>query len=242
MTLPSKPAGQDGYRVPLVNRLMRLPLKGAFYLLLKALSPITITGKANVPARGPYLVTINHVSLYEAPVMLAFWPQFLEVIGAAEIWNKPYQNILARAYYALPVHRGQYDRQVLEKALTVLESGKPLLIAPEGGRSHTPGLRRAHPGVAYLAERAAQRRGAPIPILPVGIVGTTEDYAARAFSFKRPPLEMHIGAPIYFEPLDRSDGQKRSDLLQANADQVMFAIAALLPPEYRGVYGNKSIE
>jgi 1-acyl-sn-glycerol-3-phosphate acyltransferase len=204
--------------------------------LLKVLSPITLTGREHIPARGPYLVAINHISLYEAPFMLAFWPHFLEVIGAAEIWHKPYQNILARMYYALPVHRGQYDRQVLEKALQVLISGRSLLIAPEGGRSHIPGMRRAQPGIAYLAERTAERTGVPIPIIPVGIVGTTDDYAARAFAFKRPPLEMHVGLPLILPRVGKSKDLKRGDQLQANADQVMMAIAALLPPEYRGVY------
>jgi 1-acyl-sn-glycerol-3-phosphate acyltransferase len=241
MTEPSKRSKENRYSVPLTNRLLRPPLKTAFFLLLKALSPVTVTGREHVPARGPYLVAINHVSLYEAPLILAFWPSFLEVLGAAEIWHKPFQNVLARMYYALPVHRGQYDRQVLEKAVVVLESGRPLLIAPEGGRSHTPGMRRAHPGVAFLAERAAQRTGAPIPIIPVALVGTTEDYAARAFAFKRPALEMHIGAPLTFPPLARQADKKRSDALQANADQVMLAIAAMLPPEYHGVYAASEL-
>lgn len=233
-------AGKDqkGYRVPLKNRLVRPVMKSAFYLLLHALSPIKITGREHVPARGPYLVAINHVSLYEAPFVLACWPHFLEVMGAAEIWHKPFQKTLASMYYGLQVHRGQYDRQVLEKAVTVLESGRPLVIAPEGGRSHTPGMRRALPGVAYLAERTAQLHGAPIPIVPVGIVGTTDDYASRAFAFKRPPLEMHIGAPLIFSSLEKRSSTKRGEILQANADQVMYAIAALLPPEYRGVYST----
>jgi 1-acyl-sn-glycerol-3-phosphate acyltransferase len=217
------------YQVPLRNRLLRLIMRPAFRILLHALSPITITGRENVPKNGPYITAINHVSLYEAPLILAFWPTQMEVMGAVEIWSKPGQNILARMYGGLQVHRGEYDRKVLDLALSVLASGRPLLLAPEGGRSHTPGMRPAQTGVAYLAEKTG------VPVIPVGIVGTTDDYASLAFSFKRPPLEMHIGQPLYL-PSITSKGSQRRQELQANTDFLMRNLAALLPPEYRGVY------
>src|SRR5512143_2123825 len=102
------------YQVPLPNRLLRPILRPAFRTLLHILSPITITGRQNIPKNGPYITAINHVSLYEAPFIVAFWPTPLEVMGAVEIWSKPGQNILVRMYGGLQVHRGQYDRQVLE--------------------------------------------------------------------------------------------------------------------------------
>jgi 1-acyl-sn-glycerol-3-phosphate acyltransferase len=46
------------------------------------------------------------------------------------------QNILAMLYGGIPVRRGEYDRQPLEKLLHVLRSGLPVLMAPEGRRSH----------------------------------------------------------------------------------------------------------
>jgi 1-acyl-sn-glycerol-3-phosphate acyltransferase len=217
------------YRVPLSTRFLRSILRPAFRLLLRILSPISITGLKNVPKKGPYIAAINHISLYEAPLIVAFWPVPMEILGAVEIWNKPGQNILARMYGGLPVHRGQYDRHALELALSVLESGRPLLIAPEGGRSHAPGMRQAQTGVAYLSDKTG------VPIVPVGIVGTTEDYAKQAFSFKRPPLGMYIGEPLRLAPVT-GKGAERRQALRENTDFLMKHIADLLPPEYRGYY------
>lgn len=217
------------YTVPLHNRLLRPVMRPPFRLLFRILSPITITGRQNVPKKGPYITAINHVSLYEAPFIVAFWPTPMEILGAVEIWSKPGQNILARLYGGIQLHRGAYDRQALEIALSVLESGRPLLLAPEGSRSHTPGMRPAHSGVAYLADKAN------VPVIPVGIVGTTDDYASKAFSFKRPKLEMHIGQPIHMPQVD-GKGAVRREALQSNTDLLMKKIAALLPLEYRGVY------
>jgi 1-acyl-sn-glycerol-3-phosphate acyltransferase len=90
-------------------------------------------------------------------------------------------------------------------------------------------MRRAEPGVAYVADKVG------VPVIPVGIVGTTDDYAEKAFRFKRPPLEMRIGKPMRLPPVE-GKGAARHQSLQANTDMIMRAIAVLLPPEYQGVY------
>ncbi len=222
------------YRVPLFNRIMRKILRPIFRALFRLLSSMHIQGLENIPKKGAYLVAINHISLFEAPFIVAFWPVELEAMGAVEVWNRRGQNILARLYYGIQVHRGQYDRQVMEQALAILAAGKPLLIAPEGGRTHRPGLRRAFPGVAYLVERAG------VPVVPVGIVGSTDDFLQRALRLERPKLEMHIGKPLHLPPI-LATGEARRQARQQNADRVMIEIAALLPPEYRGVYADFSL-
>jgi 1-acyl-sn-glycerol-3-phosphate acyltransferase len=219
------------YSVPFLNRLIRLTFRPIFRLVFHILSEVKIIGRENVPSEGPYLISINHVSLFEPPFLLAFWPIAPEAAGAIEIWNRPGQNILVRGYHGIPVHRGEFDRQALEKMIAVLQSGRPLLLAPEGGRTHELGMRRALPGVAYIVDKSR------VPVVPVGIVGTTDDFLERALHFKRPRLEMRIGEPFTL-PGVQGKGSERREALQANADQIMQAIAALIPPEYRGVYQN----
>lgn len=217
------------YSVPFKHRLARAILRPAFRLLFHILSPVKITGRKNVPKKGGYIVALNHVSTYDPPFIIAFWPTAPEAAGAVEIWERPGQSTLARLFGGFQVHRGKFDRQVIEKMIDALQSGRPLVIAPEGGRSHAPGMRQAEPGVAYLADKTG------VPVIPVGIIGTTDDYAAKAFRFKRPPLEMRIGKPITL-PRVEGKGVARHESLQANADTIMREIAALLPPEYHGVY------
>jgi 1-acyl-sn-glycerol-3-phosphate acyltransferase len=106
-----------------------------------------------------------------------------------------------------------------------------LLIATEGGRSHVPGLRPGLPGVAYVVDKVK------VPVVPVGIVGSTEDFFRRFRSGKRNHLEMHIGAPVRLPPIE-GRGETRRSALQHNVDLIMVHIAALLPQEYRGVYAR----
>lgn len=217
------------YSVPLANRLLRRIFRPIFRFIFHLLSNVHITGKENIPKRGAYLIAINHISLFEAPLMAAFWPSPPEAAGAVEIWNRPGQAILVRLYGGIQVHRGEFDRQALEAIIAALNSGRPLLLAPEGQRSHTPGMQRALPGAAYIIEKTG------VPVLPVGIVGTTADFFDRAIRMHRPTIEMRIGKPIHL-PMVEGKGAARRAALQANADRIMQAIADLVPSEYRGVY------
>lgn len=190
---------------------------------------VRISGLENIPGEGAYMIAHNHISLFEPPFILALWPVPPEAIAGDDVFYRPGQGLMVRAYGAIPVHRARYDRKVVERMLELLAAGRPLLIAPEGGRSHQPGLQQARPGVAYLMDRAK------VPVLPVGVVGSTEDLLKRALRFERPLLEMRIGKPFLL-PSITGRGEKRREARQRNADEVMRNIAALLPPEYRGHY------
>jgi 1-acyl-sn-glycerol-3-phosphate acyltransferase len=214
----------------LARPIIRVLLRTLFH----ALAPIQITGKENVPLHTAYITAINHVSLFEAPFVGVFWPEQVEALGASDVWERPGQNILARLWGGIPVHRGDYDRAALEAVISALRSGYPLLIAPEGGRSHVPGMRQAMTGIAYIAEQSG------VPIIPVAIVGTTDDFFEKASHGKRPRLEMHIGKPVVL-PKVEARGIERREARQRNADLVMRHIAGLLPPEYRGVYADSAI-
>jgi 1-acyl-sn-glycerol-3-phosphate acyltransferase len=79
-----------------------------------------------------------------------------------------------------------------------------------------------------------------VPVVPVGIVGTTEDYWQRATRGQRPALEIRIGKPIIL-PEITTKGADKHEARQQNADLVMRYLAGLLPEEYRGVYAESAI-
>lgn len=211
------------------NRLARTVLLPIFRVLFSKMGKIQITGQENIPLGTPYLMVFNHVSILEAPVLVSFWPETLEVLGAKDIWDRPGQNLLARAYGGIPINRGEVDRTAIYKMLQVIESGNALMVAPEGTRSHVPGMQRGKPGIAFIVEKLKA------PIIPVGVVGTTEDYISNLFRFKRPLVTLTVGKPFQL-PTDLGEGLKRSEAYQVQVDYVMGKIAELLPADYRGFY------
>jgi 1-acyl-sn-glycerol-3-phosphate acyltransferase len=222
------------YHIPLRFKIIRPLAKFIFRGIFHALARVRITGKENIPYGKPYVVAMNHVSIFDPPFVGAFWPEQLEIIGAIDVFSKPGQGLVLKMYGVIPVHRGDYDRSLLTKIVSIIKSGIPLLIATEGARSHEPGMHRAKPGIAYIVEQTS------VPVLPVGLIGTTEDFWSRAIHGQKPSLEMRIGKPITLPPIT-DKGLDKHAARQKNADLVMSYLAGLLPEEYRGVYAESAI-
>ena len=224
----------ETYRVPSRFRISRPALKAVFRLIFRILGRVDVKGKETVPYGKPYVVAINHISLFDPPLAAAFWPEMLEIMGASDVFARPGQGQLVRLYGIIPVHRGEYDRTLLKRVVSVIKAGYPLLIAPEGGRSHITAMRRAYPGIAYIIEETG------VPVVPVGLVGTTDDFWQRAKRGEKPHLEVRIGLPITLPPITEK-GAARREARQRNADLVMQHLAGLLPEDYRGVYADSAI-
>ncbi len=96
-------------------------------------------------------------------------------------------------------------------------------------------MRRARPGVAFIVEKAQ------VPVVPVGIVGTTDDFFKTAIRGQRRTLELRIGKPFLLPPV-LGKGDERREARQRNADLVMMHIAALLPVQYRGYYAETNLD
>ena len=201
-----------------------------FSLIFHALGPIQVRGREHIPARGAYLVVFNHVSLYDAPLLVAIWPRALEALGAKEIWSRPGQNMLVAMYGAIPVSRGEVDRESIHAVLSALRSGRPVIMAPEGGRSHGRGMAQGKSGVILFVEATG------VPIVPVGITGTQDDYYQRGSRGQRPQVTVNIGE-VFRLPKSLDDhGASPREVRQRKVDYIMHRIAALLPEEYQGYY------
>lgn len=113
----------------------------------------------------------------------------------------------------------------------VIDAGFPLMIAPEGTRSRTPGLARGKPGIAYIIDKAK------LPVLPVAVVGNTIDFLRQGFRGKRPAIQMFVGDLIQIPPLT-GRGAERRNTRQHNTDIIMARVAEMLPESYQGVYSD----
>jgi 1-acyl-sn-glycerol-3-phosphate acyltransferase len=99
---------------------------------------------------------------------------------------------------------------------------------PEGGRSRDGKLRKGKPGSAVIALKTN------VPILPVGIAGTDKIEGA-SWLWKRPHIVVNIGKPFKLPP---NNGKITKSQMELLTTQLMKEIAALLPPEYQGIYGE----
>ncbi len=109
-----------------------------------------------------------------------------------------------------------------------LRRGDAVLVFAEGTRSRTSGMQQTLAGVTRYLEEPARW------ILPVGITGTEALFPVGDETIHLAPITARVGAPIDALALCARHGSNR----RAAMDVVGYAIAALLPAEYRGIYGD----
>ena len=187
-----------------------------------------IYGYEHIPPHGPALVVSNHLGDADMVVGMALSPVQVEALSKAELYDYPILGKLMDAYGVIWVHRGQPDRHALRAALDGLRQGRFIAIAPEGRESVTGALEQGTEGAAYLALKA------DIPVLPLTFTGTEN---ARIYMnlkrLRRTDVSMTVGAPFR---LDALPDRKRA--IELGTQKIMCALAAQLPPEYRGVYAS----
>jgi 1-acyl-sn-glycerol-3-phosphate acyltransferase len=194
-----------------------------------ALCRLVVVGRENIPAQGPYLVVVNHMSTADTPLLLIGFPIIRWRFFAGEKWKDhwlfgPLMGWLGAIY----IDREDVDRGAVREALAALKSGDVFALAPEGSRSKVGHMLPAKNGAAFLAARAG------VPILPVGLSNSDVLFSS-ARDFHRSTVTMRIGRPFSLPALDR---RVRSADLDAYTHYIMVHIAALVEPSHRGAFGE----
>jgi len=187
---------------------------------------------ARAPAQGPLIMVVNHINFWEAPILYThLLPRPMTGFVKSENWDKAAGRFLFNLWDGIPIRRGEADLAAIRRGLAALEAGRILAIAPEGTRTGDGQLQRGHPGVVMMALRSGA------PLLPVACHGA-ENYRRDLARLRRIPFNIVVGRPFYLNV----DGVKVTrEVRQWITDEIMFQIAALLPPAYRGVYSDLAV-
>ncbi len=191
--------------------------------VLRPFMRLEVHGLACVPASGAFVLACNHVSNVDVFAMQLSTPRTIFFMGKAELFRFAPLAAIFRNFGAFPVYRGEKDAWAMRHARKVLDAGQVLGMFPEGHRSKGKGLGPAKTGSARLAIEAS------CPIVPMAVTGT--DQVLRAF-----PRRANV--PVSFlEPMRAEPAETPEEL----TDRVMSRIAAALPPDMRGMYGNAAV-
>jgi 1-acyl-sn-glycerol-3-phosphate acyltransferase len=205
-----------------------------------------VEGKEHIPQTGPALIVLNH---YHRPGFQAYWFALaISAVTPVEIhwtitgawtddgspgagwraWLSPFfLPRLARVYgfTSMPPmpprpHEVAARAYAVRHLLSTARQIPPpvLALAPEGQDNPAGGLMRPHPGVGRLVSLLA---GLGFPVTPVGVSEDDQN------------LVLNFGHPFH---LRRSNGLPPSQRDEQATEQVMRAIAALLPCPLRGEY------
>ena len=188
---------------------------------------LLVIGRENIPKEGPFIIASNHLSWMDVPLVPSFLKRKVVYMAKEELF---YGKVgwIVRFLGAFPVKRGEADRQSLRAADAQLKAGKIFMIFPEGTRSKIHQLGKGHVGLGMIALRAG------VPVVPVAVWGSEN-----SFKKLRPRVTVSYGKPMLLTP--RGNKITREDIEEAT-EKVMRAIAAMMPPEYRGLYGDNATQ
>ena len=200
-------------------------------LILSLIARVEIIGFENLPAGG-FVIAANHIGRLDAA--LAYYvldrPDIIMVV-AEKYERYAFFRWLVKLTNGMFVDRYNADIHAIRETLRRLQQGQVFTITPEGTRSKSGNLIEAKPGGIYLAWKAG------VPVLPVALTGTEDALVVeRLKHFKRLDIKV-VAGPAFSLPREVK-GKDRDAAMQQYTDEVMCRIAALLPPERRGVYAE----
>jgi 1-acyl-sn-glycerol-3-phosphate acyltransferase len=184
---------------------------------------------SRIPAEGPAIVIVNHVNFLELPII---YPRVKSDMGTGyskvENWDNPLYRLLFTNWDIIPINREEVDTIAIRRGFEALEAGKILFVTPEGTRSHNGRLQEGKPGVAMIAARTR------VPVWPIACYGG-EHFAENIRQLRRTEYHVNVGNPF----IVRTSGVRvTASIRHTITDEMMYQIASLLPPRYRGHYSD----
>ncbi len=189
---------------------VRYPVMGLYKLFYN----FHIEGTENIPHDKPIILASNHRS-YADPVILTM-PMKLPVsyMAKEELFRNKLFGWFIRKLGAFPVKRGAGDMSVIDDSIAVLNSGRHLVIFPEGTRSKDGKVGKGKSGVALIAAKSGA------DVVPCGICFEGEKLHFRS------KLTLKFGKVIKTEELHIEGSSPKE--LKAVKQRIMGAITELV--------------
>ncbi len=181
-------------------------------------------GSQNMPRSGGALVVSNHESFLD-PVLVGLAVRRPVRYLARKTLFKGWPGRLMESLGGVPVDHHGVAKEGLQASIRILQGGEPLVVFPEGERTHDGALQEFKPGPLLILKRA------PVPVVPVGIAGAYEAFPRTSklpllSPFFLPAtggsLAVSVGRPI---PPSRWQGLGREDAMSLFREAVREQIA-----------------
>jgi len=195
-------------------------------LLRFTLSPVTVEGLEKLqPLRRegshrPLAVyASNHLSYFDTPMLFAKLPFQFRILAKASLWKLPFIGWYLNRSGQVPIDQSSARAGVasLMRGVKTLQSGLPLMLFPEGGRSATGELKSMVAGAAWMAIKAQ------VPLVPITLIGTYELLPIHTYALRPRPLKLIVGDPLPTAGLATRDADALTERLRSVIHETYIA-------------------
>ena len=206
-------------------------VNGFIRVFARTLCRLNLEQLEKIPQQGPLILAVNHVNFLDAPIAFShLYPRPFTALAKVETWKNPVFGVLFNSWGGIPIRRGEADLSAFQASQQALADGKLLVIAPEGTRSGNGQLQKGYGGLALLAMRSGA------PIMPCAFHGHHVVWK-NLRRLQRTESTLEVGLPFVVNTHGKTPSR---EVRQQVTDEIMYQIAALLPPQFRGVYSDLS--
>ncbi len=161
---------------------------------------------------GATVLAPVHRSNLDSALLATQSSRRIRALGKESLFTTPGVAWVCAALGAIPVRRGEADRDALKAAKSLLDAGETMIVFPEGGRQQGSDVAELFDGAAWLAARTGAR------VIPVGIAGTGAAMPEGAKWIHRSTVAIVPGDPM--DPPVGPEGKRasRADLQAFTAE------------------------
>ncbi|MFP6854273.1 MAG: lysophospholipid acyltransferase family protein [Opitutales bacterium] len=184
---------------------------------------LRVHGRENMPAKGSFILAVNHASFYDPPVAVCRLSRPIHFFARDTLFRGLFGKLIAKLN-AIPVKRdADSDVTAIKRVLGLLRKGDSLLLFPEGTRSSDGSLQEARRGIGMIACRTR------VPVLPARIFGSYESFG-RHRKWPRIGRRVSIVYGPLIQPMEIDSGGDPDKRYEIVADRVMRSIARIRLP------------
>jgi 1-acyl-sn-glycerol-3-phosphate acyltransferase len=189
--------------------------------------PLTIRGMEKVDSTRPHLYALNHLSALDIPAVYVAMPCHFRIMAKEELFRYPFMGWHMRRSGQVSIERENAvsSMRSLNRAASILKSGQPLVVFPEGGRSATGQVKAFLPGVFYVAIKAG------VDVVPMALIGTYEVLPMETFHIMPRPIELLVGEPISVAGYGLRDMDKLAAKVQTAVEELYYSRAEVPRPQ-----------
>lgn len=149
------------------HRLIRKCVRTIVRMLVLLAFQVSFEGLNNIPSDGSFILVSNHTSMADVAAIHTKFDRWLYWVAKKELFQTPVIKYLIPKMGAIPVDRERVDLTAARGIFSVLNSGRPVAMFPQGTRVRPEQVNSVMPktGIAHFAVKTSSQ------ILPVAISG-----------------------------------------------------------------------